>query len=202
MIFTMATPALTDKSGLKLSQPPCALLVKRTRRPTMKSSYQDRYPSPIRIEFCVSDRHREDMKTFVKIISAPTIFSIAWLCLITLAGSTPPNPDDPQDTYGLPIILLYALLIFCLGVAAIAVALIGNVVTLKFAPSNKKWVRYCFSLIANTPLLLLALFSAAVTFGCVNPSALSMLTIALFLASAATSMVTTKRSANRFGHPT
>jgi hypothetical protein len=29
-----------------------------------------------------------------------------------------------------------------------------------------------------------------------------MLTIALFLASAATSMVTTKRSANRFGHPT
>jgi len=142
------------------------------------------------------------MKILVQIISAPATFSIAWLCLIVLAGNTSPNPDDPQDTYGLPIILLYALLILCLGLAAMALSLIGNMIALKSALPNKKWVGYCVSLIANFPLLLLALISAAVTFGCVNPSALSILTIALFLASAAASLVTTKRVVSSFSHPT
>ncbi|HWD33731.1 MAG TPA: hypothetical protein VG536_19295 [Pseudomonas sp.] len=140
------------------------------------------------------------MRTLLKLLITPAIFSVSWLCLIILAANTPPNQDDLIDKEGLPMILLHALGVLCIGAIAIILNLIGNIATAKFSPSNRLF-RICISLIANIPLLLTALFAALATYTYVHVSALSIITMALFLASAIASIVTTKWATTCFSRP-
>lgn len=130
------------------------------------------------------------MKIFLKIILTPVVFSLAWLCLIILAGNTPDNPTNPQDTDGLAIIKILAIGILCVGIAAIALATIGNLLILTVGSSRKKLTKLVISLIANLPLLLTSVFSSLIAYVYSEDTALSTLTTISFLTSATASILT------------
>lgn len=134
-------------------------------------------------------RAQKQMKTALKLTTAPATYLFACLCVGYIELAQLPEHRN------LAMVLMIAGF-FAIGLTAAALSLIGNIVNLNMSP-NRRWLTKGVAAIINLPLSISALIAGGATFALAPESPLSALAVIFFITSALSSIYTMGWIANR-----